>query len=378
MARTNQADSMPSGSSRFPLAVDTMGGDLGPAEVVEAVKLALKAYPDLEDIVLVGAEDVLKPLLRQTGLSNDCRLSIEHAPDVVGMEEKPKESYRRKDTSMMRALSLVKEGRCRAVVSCGNTGSLMFAGYMMLRPMSGIERPSLATIIPSHNHHFLLTDSGANPESTARHLLHNAILGSRYAELVLPNKKPRVGLLTIGTEEGKGNARVAEAHEMLKTMGNHLHYVGPIEGFDTFKNVADVVVCDGFTGNIVLKSLESCFSTLKGFMVEELTANPLRKIGAFLSQGAFKAMKRQLSPENYAGAPLLGLKGLVLKAHGSSNRYFIRGAIRIARETLRHDMNEHLEREIAEVNKELEKTFPKNGGNHLREISGTNEKNAGL
>lgn len=362
MPRTNQADSMSNNAPPFPLAIDAMGGDLGPIEVIEAVKLALQDYPDIEEIVLVGAEDVLTPLLRQTGLSGNSRIRIEHAPGVVGMDEKPKESYRRKDTSMMRALSLVKEGRCRAVVSCGNTGSLMFAGYMMLRPMPGIERPSLATIIPSHKHHFLLTDSGANPESTARHLLHNAILGSRYAELVLPYKKPRVGLLTIGTEEGKGNARVAEAHEMLKSMSKHLHYIGPIEGFDTFKNVADVVVCDGFTGNIVLKSLESCFSTLKDFMREELTANPLRKLGAFLSRGAFNAMKRQLSPENYAGAPLLGLKGLVFKAHGSSNRYFIRGAIRIAREALRHNLNEHLEKEIAEVNKELEPLFPKNGG----------------
>ncbi|MGE9296835.1 MAG: phosphate acyltransferase PlsX, partial [Puniceicoccales bacterium] len=197
-----------------------------------------------------------------------------------------------------------------------------------------------------------LIDAGAQPETSPKQLAHNAMLGSRYYAAALGKENPRVGLLTIGTEEGKGTKRIMEAHANLKALGDEgvINYLGPIEGFDTFKNVADVVVCDGFTGNILLKSLESCFGSLKETMKEELMATPLRKLGAFLSQGAFKAMKKTFSPDNYSGAPLLGLNHLVLKTHGSSDRYFIRSAIRIALETLQHDMEEQAQKDIEKGN----------------------------
>ncbi len=329
-----------------------MGGDLGPAEVVAATRLALDEVKALKNVILVGPEGELKPLLDEAGLGSDSRVSIHHAPDVISMHDKPKESYKKKGSSMISALKLVADGQAGAAVSCGNTGSLMFAATLMLRKLPGVERPALATIIPSRNHHFLLIDAGAQPETSSTQLAHNAILGSAYYTAATGKLNPRVGLMTIGTEEGKGTKRIMEAHEYMKGIGEAgiMNYIGPVEGFDTFKNVVDVVVCDGFTGNILLKTLESCYGTLKETLKDELMASPVRKLGAFMSQGAFKSMKKTFSPDNYSGAPLLGLNHLVLKTHGSSDRFFIRSAIRIALETLRHDMEEQVQKDIEKGN----------------------------
>lgn len=342
----------PPDANAHPIAVDAMGGDLGPEEVVAAVQLALAEVPGLQEVILVGPEDRLGALLQTARLGSDARVRVHHAPEVIGMDEKPKASYKKKDSSMLRALQLVADGEAGAAVSCGNTGSLMFASTLMLRKLPGVDRPALATMIPSRDHHFLLIDAGAQPEASSRQLVHQAILGSGYYAAASDQERPRVGLLTIGTEEGKGTKRILETHEFLKQAGEAgvIHYVGPIEGFDTFKNVADVVVCDGFTGNILLKTLESCYDTLKGTLKDELTATPLRKAGALLSKGAFDAMKRTFSPDRFSGAPLLGLNHLVLKTHGSSNRQFIRSAIRIALETLRHDMEEQAQKDIEKAN----------------------------
>lgn len=325
------------------LAVDTMGGDLGPPEVVEAMAMALARVPAIDQLIAVGRADELEPLLRDKGLLNHPKISIHPAEDVIGMDEKPRDAYRKKNASMIRAIDLVRDGTVRGAVSCGNTGALMFAGTLMLRKLPGVERPALPTVIPSRKHHFILLDVGAQPETTARQLVHNAVLGSQYCRAILPYPKPRVGLLTIGTEEGKGTERIAQAHAALKEMGGTLNYIGLIEGFDTFKNVADVVVCDGFTGNVVLKTLESCYSTLSVALRSELSANPLRVFGALLSRGAYRALKNNFSPELYAGAPLLGLNGCLVKAHGSSNRNYICSAIRIALEVVQRDMTSRIE-----------------------------------
>ncbi len=328
-----------------------MGGDLGAAEVIRAVGRALKQFEDIEKIILVGNERLLERMLRKVGLEGDPRLAIQHASQVIAASEKPIQALKQKrDSSLVRAVELVKEKKAGAVVSLGNTGALMAAATLRLRPLHGIERPALATVIPSHKHHFLLIDAGANPETTALQLVHNAILGSIYYRTILPNPEPRVGLLTIGTEEGKGTERISRAHDHLKRISGKINYIGLIEGFDTFKNVADVVVTDGFTGNCVLKSLESCFTTLAGFLKKELGATPFRQLGAVLSKGAFTAMKDQLSPEHYSGAPLLGVNGLVLKTHGSSNQKFISSAIRIANEGLQADLTERIQTGINEAN----------------------------
>lgn len=332
------------------IAIDAMGGDLGPSEVVEAVALVLQEAKGLS-LVLVGQEEVIKPLITQKGLGSEPRLSIHHAPTIITMDDKPKESFKtKKDSSMLQVIDLVKSGTANGAVSCGNTGSLMFSGTLMLRKLPGVERPALATIIPSHNHRFLLLDAGAQPEATALQLAQNAILGNQYAKSVLGYDTPRVGLLTIGTEEGKGTEKIIQTHELLKKLDSTLNYIGPIEGFDTFQNVADVIVCDGFTGNIVLKTLESCYDTLSGVLKQELTASLWRKLGALISQGAFKAMKQQFSPEQYAGAPLLGLKSIIVKTHGSSNRFFIKHTILNTVKAVSHDISQQTENDIEKLN----------------------------
>lgn len=340
----------------LPIAVDAMGGDLGPAEIVAAVNLALRGINGLAGVCLVGDEALLRPMVKDVGLDHDDRLTIYHASEVIGMDEKPVQSLRRKkDASMLRAIELVRDGKAGAAVSTGNTGALMAAGTLRLRPMAGVDRPALASVIPSQKHRFVLLDVGAYPESKAENLVHSAILGANYAKAALGISSPRVGLLTIGTEEGKGTERITVAHEWLKQLNGQMNYIGPIEGFQLFEPTQDVVVCDGFTGNILLKSLESLFGTLKGFLRAELTSNPMRMAGAFLARGAFRALKDQLSPERYAGAPLLGLNHLVMKAHGSSNRDYVKGAIEIGWQTLQHDMTEMIHDDIEAANAVIRK-----------------------
>ncbi len=333
------------------IAVDAMGADLGPTEVIAAVKLALDEFADLNPVTLVGDEAVLKPLLDQHGLSDHPKLGLLHASEVVTMDDKPLLALKRKkDASMFKAIELVKSGEASAVVSCGNTGALMAGGTIKLRTLEGVARPALAAIIPRENGYFILIDAGANPESEPEHLVHNAILGTHYARVVLGITNPRVGLLTIGTEEGKGNALIAATHDHFKNLGDLVNYVGPTEGFQVFTDHCDVAVCDGFVGNLLLKSWESLAHFFSATLKTELKANPLRLTGAILAGGAFKALKKRINPETYGGAPLLGLRGNVLKAHGSSSRHAIKNAIRVASAVVKADMIHHIETDVARAN----------------------------
>jgi phosphate acyltransferase len=229
----------------------------------------------------------------------------------------------------------------------------MAGGTLRLRPMEGIARPALAAICPREGGFFVLIDAGANPEAKPEHLVHNAVLGSHFCRVMLGVKSPRVGLMTIGTEEGKGNALITETNDLLKRVGNLINYRGPIEGFHVFEEHVDVVVCDGFVGNIMLKSWESLVKFFKAMLKEEMKANPLRFTGGLLSKGAFDALKERINPERYGGAPLLGLNGNILKAHGSSNRRAIKSAIHAANEIVKADMNQHIEADIARANELL-------------------------
>ena len=331
-----------------------MGGDLGPAEVVAAVKLALTHSATINPITLVGDEAILGPLLLQSGLARGGRLQVHHASEVITMEDKPLNALKRKkDSSMVRAIELVKSGEASVVVSCGNTGALMAGGTLRLRTMEGVARPALAAICPREGGHFVLIDAGANPEAKPEHLVHNAVLGSHYCRVMLGVKQPRVGLMTIGTEEGKGNALITETNDLLKRVGPIVNYAGPIEGFHVFAEHVDVVVCDGFVGNIMLKSWESLVRFFSSMLKEELQANPMRATGALLSKGAFNALKERINPERYGGAPLLGLNGHILKAHGSSSRRAIKSAILAANEIVKADMNQHIEADIARANELL-------------------------
>ena len=277
------------------------------------------------------------------------------------MDDKPLMALKKKkDSSMVRAIELVKNGDANVLVSCGNTGALMAGGTLRLRMMEGVNRPALAAVVPRQGGHFILIDAGANPEAKPEHLVHNAILGSHYCRIMLGVASPRVGLMTIGTEEGKGNALITETSELLRRVNDAgvINYAGPIEGFHVFADHVDVVVCDGFVGNIMLKSWESLVKFFSGMLREELQANPLRATGALLSKGAFTALKERINPERYGGAPLLGLKGNILKAHGSSNRRAISSAIHAAREIIKADMNHRIEADITRANELLSGPLP--------------------
>src|SRR5258708_3775583 len=296
-----------------------MGGDLGPSEVVEAVKLAL-TDKDIDPIVLVGDQAVLEPLLAAAGLKGHAKLSIVHASEVITMEDKPLQALKRKkDSSMLRAIELVKSGQAGVAISCGNTGALMAGSTLRLRMMTGVDRPALAAVIPRAEGHFILIDAGANPESKPEHLVHNAILGANYAKVILGVTSPRVGLITIGTEEGKGNTLITETHDQLKRITSVINYVGPIEGFQVFRNTVDVVVCDGFVGNTLLKTWESLAKFITTLLKEELQANPLRMGGALLAKGAFDVLKARMNPDPYRPPPLLGFQGTLLTPPGSTN-----------------------------------------------------------
>jgi phosphate acyltransferase len=332
------------------IAVDAMGGDLGPAEVVEAVRLALERVENLTPITLVGDQAVLEPLLAKAKLAGHAAIALKHASEAFVMQDDLSAMKRKRDASMMRAIELVKSGEAAALVSTGNTKLMVAAGTVRLRTLDGVDRPALAPVIPRENGHFILIDAGANPEARPEHLVHNAILGTHYCRVVLGVSKPRVGLLSIGTEEGKGNALIAETNEALKRLGSLVNYVGPVEGFQIFLDQVDVVVCDGFVGNICLKSWESLSKFFGATLKNELFANPLRATGAFFARGALNALKHRIKPERYGGAPLLGLRGTILKAHGSSNSEAIMNAIRICHEMLAEELNQHVMLDIARAN----------------------------
>jgi phosphate acyltransferase len=332
------------------IAVDAMGGDKGPAAVVEGVRMALAESESIK-IVLVGQREILEPLLSKAKIDKNPRLSVLHASEVIGMDEKPIKSIKQKrDSSLVRVIELVKDGTCKAAVSCGNTGSLMACGTLKLRMMPGVERPALASVWPSRVQHFVMLDVGANPSTKPDQFVHNAILGSHFCRLTLDREKPRIGLLSIGTEESKGHEVIQSANEKLRAIGDIINYVGPIEGFDVFDNKVDVVVCDGFTGNVLLKTSESLFKTFRSVLKDTIKKSVIRILGAILLYGALKDMKRQMDPDRYCGAPLLGLQGNVIKAHGSASAAAICSAIRIAREFIEYDMTTHVTEDIAKAN----------------------------
>jgi phosphate acyltransferase len=348
------------GAGSASIAIDVMGSDLGPGEIIAGIGLALKSLKHLpKHFVLVGDESIIQQHLTSEGLSNHKRIRIHHASEVIEMDEKPLKSLKaKKDSSMVRAIELVKDGEAQVVLSCGNTGSLMAGGTLKLRTIPGISRPALGVIIPNQSKHWVLIDAGANPSPAPENMVGNAILGKNYCKVALGIENPRVGLVSIGTEEGKGTEFINETHQLMKKVGSLINYQGPIEGFQLFNDTVDVAVCDGFVGNVLLKGCEGLLSTLTTFLKQELTANPVRKLGALLSRGAFYAMKDQLNPARYSGAPLLGLNGNVLKAHGSSNRYAIEGALNIASTFIQKDIDslirEDVTRSVALLNETAE------------------------
>jgi glycerol-3-phosphate acyltransferase PlsX len=333
------------------IVVDVMGGDHGSGVAIDGVKLALQAYPHISELHLVGQQAEIEAALLRVRLS-DSRLRIHHASEVISMQDKPLDAVRKKkDCSMVRAMELVRDGKAEAVISAGNTGALVASATFKIRRLEPVDRPAIATVVPSSQGEFVLLDAGANHECKPAHLVQFAIMGSAYSRGVLGREKPRVGILCNGSEETKGNELTQESARLCRQ--TDLNFIGYIEGNDMFADRVDVVVTDGFVGNIVLKSVEGMGKAIVGLLRRELTANPLRKAGALLAQGALKSIKRRMDPEGYGGAPLLGLNGVVIKTHGSARERAFMNAIRVATETIQHKINDTIVREVTQANEKL-------------------------
>ncbi|MDR1595897.1 MAG: phosphate acyltransferase PlsX [Puniceicoccales bacterium] len=304
------------------VAIDVMGGDGGAPLVMGGVARAVELFPrEIGRLVLVGDKnEIARHLVHYARVARE-RIEICHASQSIDMGEKPMSALRgKKDSSMFRAVGLLADGKVAGVLSCGNTGCLVASGTFKLRTMAGIDRPALASVIPSPDNHFVLIDVGANPSTSPLSFVQNAVMGSLYYKTAVnKNRNPRVGLLTIGTEEGKGSETIREAHGMLKKINGEINYCGLIEGFQLFKDGVDVVLCDGFVGNILLKTIEALAGTIKNYVKARMKKNLLRMLGAFLAGGAFRDMGKDLTADRYGGAPLLGLNGTVVKSHGSSS-----------------------------------------------------------
>jgi len=320
-----------------------MGADHGSEVILAGVKLALDAYPHIHEIIVVGNETEIKSGLERIAL-RDTRLRIQHASEVLTMQDKPLEAIRKKkDSSMVRAIELVQDGKADAVISTGNTGALV-AGSLKLRRLENVERPVLAARMPSRTGDFVLIDAGANPTCEPEYLMQFAVMGDIYAREILGKTKPRIGILSNGSEETKGTDLTREAHRLCSQLD--FNYIGYVEGFDLFDDAVDVVVTDGFTGNIVLKTSEGLGYAMMSLLKSELTANPINKMGAFIARGAFRNIKSRLDPEVYGGAILLGLNGNVIKAHGSAREKAIMNSIRVAGDAVQHHLNELIVKEI--------------------------------
>jgi phosphate acyltransferase len=333
------------------IAVDVMGGDHGCGVVIDGVKQALQTNGKISELFLVGNEKEIRTALSQSGL-HDPRLKIVHASEVLSMEDKPVEGLRKKkDCSTLRAVDLLKDRKADALISPGNTGGLVAASTIRLRTIQGVDRVGIATVIPAQENEFVLLDSGANVESRPLHLLHYAVMGSVYSREVLGYKNPRVGILSNGTENNKGNELTLETFKLCKLID--LNFIGNVEGHDLFHNRVDVVVCDGFVGNIVLKTIESFAKGLVGWLQKELKKNPKRILGAMLAKNALRTIKRRMDPDAYGGAPLLGLNGNVMKAHGSARERAIMNAIRLSTDAVQNQINAIICQEVAKANERL-------------------------
>lgn len=309
------------------IAVDAMGGDHAPAEIVQGALDALKLSDDLH-IILVGREQEIKEYIPQN--ADNSRIAIVHCEEVIGMDEHPANAYRRKkNASITVATKLVKEGQAEAVISAGSTGAQMVAALFGLGRIKGIDRPGLATVMPTLAGPKVLLDAGANADCKPENLIQFAVMGKIYAEKILKIVEPKVALVSIGEEEAKGNELTIKTHQLLKEVKG-INFIGNIEGRDILTGKADVMVCDGFVGNTILKVTEGTAQAIFTLLKEELTKNTVNKMGAMILKPAFKDLKAKLDYSEYGGAPLLGLKGISIVCHGSSKAFAIMNAIKVA------------------------------------------------
>jgi len=326
-----------------------MGGDLSTAATLPAAIQYLKRYPG-DNIILVGFPDIIESGLRKLGVEASggqfgSRLRIHATTQVVDMDEQPQSALRgKKDSSMRVAINLVKSGEASACVSSGNTGALMATARYVLKTIPGIDRPAIASYLPTKNGKVCMLDLGANTDCTPEHLLQFAIMGSTLVTALEHKSAPSVGLLNIGSEDIKGNDVVKQAAVLLRA--SDLNFYGNVEGNDIFKGTTDVVVCDGFVGNVALKTTEGLAQMLGGFLRDEFGRNMLTKLAALVAMPVLKAFKRRVDHRRYNGASFLGLKGIVVKSHGSADQLAFFCALERAAEEARGGMLAHISEHI--------------------------------
>ncbi len=333
------------------VAIDCMGGDHGPAVTVPAALDFVRKHEDVRAI-LVGLEEKIRPFLVHAG---DSRVSVHHASEVVAMDESPALAIRsKKDSSMRVAIDLVKNGEADACVSAGNTGALMAISRFVLKMLPGIDRPAICAVLPTVNGHVHVLDLGANVDCSPEHLLQFGIMGASLVAAIEHKDRPTVGLLNIGEEDIKGNDVVKRAAELLKDSG--LNFIGNVEGDGLYKGEAEVIVCDGFVGNVALKASEGLAQMLATFLRQEFSRNLLTKLAALVAIPVLKHFKRRVDHRRYNGASLLGLKGIVVKSHGSADIFSFANALERAAETVRSGVLARITERVAQQQTVQERT----------------------
>ena len=330
------------------IALDAMGGDFGPPNLVAGAVMALREYRHIEQLYLVGDQQQIEMELQKHQCS-DARIEIVHSTQVVDMSDRAWTAVRRKkDSSVSRAVDLVKRGQADAIVSAGHTGASVAASMIKLRTLPGIDRPGIAAVLPTEFNVFVLIDAGANIDARPEQLLQYAFMGTVYSRHVLGYKNPTVGLVSLGEEDVKGNEMTKEVFKMLKK--SSLNFAGNIEGRHLFEDPVEVVVCDGFVGNVILKTCESISVAIFQWLKHELMRTRMRKVGAFLARNAFDTIKGKTNYEEYGGSPLLGVNGICIIAHGASTPLAIKNALRVAAESIEQQVNPHIVDEIRRYN----------------------------
>jgi phosphate acyltransferase len=330
------------------VAVDCMGGDHGPHVTVPAALEFQARLSDVE-VVLVGRREAIEAELAARGAAAGARLRVHHAAELVAMDEPPAQALRyKKDSSMRVAVNLVKSGEAHACVSAGNTGALMAISRFVLKTLDGIDRPAIATVLPNMKRtNTYVLDLGANVDCTAEHLLQFGIMGAMLVAAVEHKERPTVGLLNIGTEDIKGNEAVKQAAGLLR--GSGLNFIGNVEGNDIYKGTVDVVVCDGFVGNVALKASEGVAAMLTTTMREEFSRTALTKMAAFIAMPVLRAFRDRLDHRRYNGASLLGLRGIVIKSHGSADAFAFSQALARAVDEVRNSVPQRIAERMVQL-----------------------------
>ncbi|MES2899319.1 MAG: phosphate acyltransferase PlsX [Pseudomonadota bacterium] len=334
------------------ISIDCMGGDHGPSVTIPAAVSFVNRQPEAE-LILVGLESVLRAELKKCKAESHPRLSIMHASEVVEMDDPIEVALRRKkDSSMRVAISLVKDGTAQACVSAGNTGALMAVSRYVLKTMAGVDRPAICSILPNQKDGpTYMLDLGANVDCEPHHLHQFAIMGAVLVSAMEGIERPTIGLLNVGTEDIKGNEVVKATGKLLRDDHERgvLNFYGNVEGNDIFKGTVDIVVCDGFVGNVTLKAIEGLARFFKSTLTAEFKRSPLTMLGALIARGAINAFSKRMNPSRYNGASLLGLRGLVFKSHGGADAYSYEWAIKRSFDAAKYNVQEHLSTMIAEL-----------------------------